>query len=85
MRERPRGPLGRAAGVAGDVAATMRRLQQARETRLLLYDGAGFPRLVGSDEGVYDSLLDTCEQMVDLAGEVRPPRAADADADPRVA
>jgi hypothetical protein len=71
MRER-RGPFGRAAGVAAGAAATMRRIQQAREPRVALYDGAGAPRLIGSDDAAYDPLLDTCERMVELAGEARP-------------
>jgi hypothetical protein len=38
MRERRKGPIGRAAGLAEGVAATVRRMQREREPRVLVYD-----------------------------------------------
>jgi hypothetical protein len=70
VRER-KGPLGRAAGLAGGVAAAARRRQQDREPRVVIYDGAGHSRLLASDAPGYFELLDTCERMISLAAEAR--------------
>ena len=45
MKEK-RGPIGRATGLAGGVAATMRRMARDREPRVLLYDAAGHANLL---------------------------------------
>lgn len=76
MRER-RG-LGRMSGFAGGVAAAVRRRQQNREPRVLLYDQAGQPRLAlaGPER---DELIVIAERMlaqVDVADE---PEEADAE------
>lgn len=73
MRERRRGPIGRAAGIAEGVAATMRRIQRDREPRVLLYDATGYARLLQPHARGYDRLLDLSERMVDLVEGGEPP------------
>jgi hypothetical protein len=69
MKERRRGPIGRAADLAEGFAATMRRMQREREPRLLLYDETGYARLVQPNGRGYESLLEAAEQMVALVEE----------------
>ena len=76
MKERRRGPLGRATGIAEGVAAAMRRGRREREPRVLVYDENGFARLLQPEARGYDDVLDAAERMLDL-GE--PPRAGRAD------
>jgi hypothetical protein len=66
VKERRKGPIGRAAGLAEGFAATVRRMQREREPRLLLYDETGYARLVQPDGRGYEDLLDTAERMVAL-------------------
>jgi hypothetical protein len=68
MRER-RGALGRATGLAEGVAAVVRRRQQDREPRLVLYDARGISRVVAPDLRGYDHLLETCVQLVEVVAE----------------
>ena len=42
MKEKRKGPIGRAAGLAEGVAATVRRMQRDREPRVLMYDATGY-------------------------------------------
>ena len=77
MRERRKGPIGRAAGLAEGVAATVRRMQREREPRVLVYDEAGYARLVQPDGRGYERLLETAERMVALVDE------SDAESKPR--
>jgi hypothetical protein len=86
MREKRKGPMGRAADLAEGFAATMRRMQREREPRLLVYDETGYARLVQPNGRGYQSLVETAERMVALAedaeAEARPSRrAGDADAE----
>jgi hypothetical protein len=69
VRERRKGPIGRAAGLAGGVAATVRRMQREREPRVLLYDETGYARLVQPDGRGHQRLLDIADRMVQLADE----------------
>ena len=69
MRERRKGPIGRAAGLAEGVAATMRRMQREREPRVLVYDETGYARLVQPDGRGYERLLETAESMVEQVDE----------------
>ena len=71
MRERRKGPIGRAADLAQGFSATMRRMQREREPRLLVYDETGYARLVQPNGRGYESLLATAERMVALVGESR--------------
>ena len=78
MRERRRGPLGRATGIAEGVAAAVRRAQRDREPRVLLYDGTGRARRLGQEMRGYDEVLELCERIVDLVEpRRREPPAAD--------
>jgi hypothetical protein len=86
MREKRKGPIGRAADLAEGFAATMRRMQREREPRLLVYDETGYARLVQPDGRGYESLVETAERMValveDAEAEARASRrAGDADAE----
>jgi hypothetical protein len=78
VRERRKGPIGRAAGLAEGVAATMRRMQREREPRVLVYDETGYARLVQPDGRGYERLLETAERMVELVDE------SEAEAKPRM-
>jgi hypothetical protein len=69
VRERRKGPIRRAAGLAEGVAATMRRMQREREPRVLVYDESGYARLVQPDGRGYQRLLDIAERTVQLVDE----------------
>ena len=64
MRERRKGPIGRAAGLAGGVAATVRRMQREREPRVLVYDPAGYARLVQPEARGHAQIMEIAEQML---------------------
>jgi hypothetical protein len=66
MKERRRGPIGRATGIAESMGATVRRLQRDRESRALVYDASGDPRLLQPASRGYDRVIDVCERMVKL-------------------
>jgi hypothetical protein len=66
MKERRRGPIGRATGIAESMGATVRRLQRDREPRALVYDASGDPRLLQPASRGYDRVIDVCERMVTL-------------------
>ena len=68
MRERRKGPIGRATGIAEGVAAAVRRAQQGRAPRVLLYDEAGISRTLRPDTAGYDRVLDACERLVEVVG-----------------
>ena len=69
MKERRKGPIGRAAGLAGGVAATVRRLQREREPRVLVYDETGYARLVQPEARGHERIMEIAEAMVAQAGE----------------
>jgi hypothetical protein len=79
VKEKRKGPIGRAAELAEGVAATVRRLQREREPRVLVYDETGYARLVQPDGRGYERLLETAEMMVALVSQ------AEAEAKPRIA
>ena len=66
MKERRRGPIGRATEIAESMGATVRRLQRDREPRVLVYDATGDPRLLQPASRGYDRVIDVCERMVTL-------------------
>jgi hypothetical protein len=78
VKDKRKGPIGRAAGLAEGVAATVRRLQREREPRILVYDETGYARLVQPDGRGYERLLQTAERMVAVVSE------AEAEAKPRL-
>jgi hypothetical protein len=72
VREKRKGPIGRAAGIAEGVAATMRRIQRDREPRVLLYDSTGYARLLQPDSRGYESALEVSESMVRIVNGYEP-------------
>ncbi|HMJ94220.1 MAG TPA: hypothetical protein VK486_00085 [Thermoleophilaceae bacterium] len=69
MKEKRKGPISRAAGLAEGVASTMRRMQREREPRVLVYDPAGYARLVQPEARGQERIMEIAEQMVARAGE----------------
>jgi hypothetical protein len=67
VKERRKGPIGRATGIAEGVAAAVRRAQRDRAPRVLFYDEAGISRMLRPETAGYDLVLDACERLVQLA------------------
>ena len=66
MREKRRGALGLAEGVAN----TVRRMQRERESRVLLYDETGFAWLLEPESRGYEQVLVVAQRMVELEASV---------------
>jgi len=66
MKEKRKGPLSRAAGLAEGMAATVRRMQRDREPRVLVYDPAGYARLIQPEARGHDKIMDVAGQMLAL-------------------
>ena len=64
MKEKRKGPISRAAGLAEGVAATVRRMQREREPRVLVYDPSGYARLVQPEARGHTRVMEIAEQMV---------------------
>ena len=64
MKEKRKGPLSRAAGLAEGMANTVRRMQREREPRVLVYDPAGYARLVQPEARGHDRIMEVAEQML---------------------
>ena len=69
MREKRKGPLSRAAGLAEGMAATVRRMQREREPRVLVYDPTGYARLVQPEARGHDRIMELAEQMLSKVSE----------------
>jgi hypothetical protein len=69
MKDRRKGPIGRAAGIAEGVAAAVRRMQREREPRVLVYDQTGYARLVQPEARGHERILEIAERMVQVAAE----------------
>jgi hypothetical protein len=67
VKDRRKGPIGRAAGIAEGVAAAVRRMQREREPRVLVYDQTGYARLVQPEARGHERILEIGERMVQLA------------------
>ncbi|MBD0281086.1 MAG: hypothetical protein ICV69_02660 [Thermoleophilaceae bacterium] len=67
MKERRKGPIGRAADLAEGVAAAVRRMQREREPRVLVYDQTGYARLVQPESRGHARILEIGERMIQLA------------------
>ena len=67
MRKERKGPLGRVAGMAEDLAAGARRRQERREPRVAIYDAAGHARILDPDVPGREELLELAEEMSRLA------------------
>ena len=77
MKEKRKGPIGRAAGIAEGVAAAVRRMQREREPRVLVYDQTGYARLVQPESRGHERILEIGEQMLQIAaGEDETARGA---------
>jgi hypothetical protein len=68
VKEKRKGPLSRAAGIAEGMAATVRRMQREREPRVLVYDPTGYARLVQPEARGHDHIMEVAEELVALAG-----------------
>jgi hypothetical protein len=64
VKEKRKGPISRAAGLAEGVAATVRRMQREREPRVLVYDPSGYARLVQPEARAQARIMEIAEQMV---------------------
>ena len=64
MKERRKGPISRAAGLAENMAATVRRMQREREPRVLVYDPSGYARLVQPEARGHARVMEVAEDMV---------------------
>jgi hypothetical protein len=68
VRKERKGPLGAVAGLAEDLVAGMRRRQEEREPRAVVYDSAGHARVI--PDGVdRERILDVADEMIDLTAE----------------
>jgi hypothetical protein len=67
LKERRKGPIGRAADLAEGVAAAVRRMQREREPRVLVYDHSGYARLIQPEARGHEQILEIGEDMVRLA------------------
>jgi hypothetical protein len=67
MKERRKGPIGRAADIAENMAAAVRRMQREREPRVLVYDQTGYARVVQPEARGQERILEIGERMVQLA------------------
>jgi hypothetical protein len=65
MKER-RGAIGRATGLAEGVAATVRRMARDREPRVIVYDAAGYARLLQPESRGHERVLELSARMVEL-------------------
>jgi hypothetical protein len=64
VKEKRKGPISRAAGLAEGVAATVRRMQREREPRVLVYDPTGYARLIQPEARGHERIMEIAEQMV---------------------
>ena len=69
MREKRRGALGLAEGVAN----TVRRMQREREPRVLLYDATGYGRLLQPESRGFEQVLAVAQRRVELGASVPEP------------
>lgn len=66
-------------GIASQVAGSVRRRQQDREPRVLLFDGRGLPRTLPAGAPGRDAIVATAGKLLELA---EPPRRSAAATDP---
>jgi len=69
VKEKRKGPLSRAAGLAGGMAATMRRMQREREPRVLVYDPTGYARLIQPEARGHARIMELAEEMLSTVAE----------------
>ena len=68
-----------AARIAGTIAGGVRRRQQEREPRALVYDASGEPHVVAPGSDAHTALVATAQAIVDMALEEGDGDAADGD------
>jgi hypothetical protein len=73
VKERRKGPIGRAADLAEGVAAAVRRMQREREPRVLVYDQTGYARLLQPESRGHARILEIGERMIQLADRAEMP------------
>jgi hypothetical protein len=78
VRQR-RGTVGRVTGLAESVAAAVRRRQQERDPRVLLYDASGYPRVLPPDAEAHAELVAVAARMVELGTLEAEPAMEDED------
>lgn len=64
-----RGSLGRLGDLADSVGGAVKRRQQGRESRVVVYDSRGHPRVVPRAAPAHDELLAIAELLVEAAAE----------------
>jgi hypothetical protein len=69
VKEKRKGPLSRAAGLAEGMAATVRRMQREREPRVLVYDPTGYARLLQPEARGQAPIMELAEEMLSLVAE----------------
>jgi hypothetical protein len=69
VKDKPKSPLSRVAGLAEGMAATVRRLQREREPRVLVYDPAGYARLIQPEARGHDRIMGVAEEMLTQVAE----------------
>jgi hypothetical protein len=69
VKEKRKGPLSRAAGLAEGMAATVRRMQREREPRVLVYDPSGYARLVQPEARGHARIMEIAEEMLSQVAE----------------
>ena len=69
MREKRKGPLSRAAGLAEGMAATTVLVRLAAKLRVLVYDPAGYARLVQPEARGHDRIMALAEEMLSQVAE----------------
>jgi hypothetical protein len=67
VRKERKGPLGKVAGIAEDLAAGQRRKQARREPRVAVYDAAGHARVLPDGTRGRDEVLELAQEMTSLA------------------
>jgi hypothetical protein len=68
VKEQRKG-LGRVGGLAESAVAGMRRRQQSRAPRVVVYDAAGHSRLLPPESPEHDELLDAAERVLEAVGD----------------
>jgi hypothetical protein len=64
-----RGAIGRATGLAEGVAAAVRRMARDREPHVIVYDAAGYARLLQPESRGHEQVLELSARMVELVDE----------------
>jgi hypothetical protein len=67
VKEQRKG-LARVGGLGESIVAGMRRRQQSREPRVVIYDAAGHSRALRPDSPEHDDLLAAAERVLEAAG-----------------